>query len=55
MPILLAAILGEEAEAEGSQPYAEITTFSVGIVIRKGINRRIAIPRRRLKRHGKKG
>jgi len=52
VPRLVALILGEGAEEEGSQPYAEITTFSVGIVISRGRNRRIAIPRRRLKRHG---
>ena len=54
MPILLAVSLGVEAEAEDSQPSAETTTFSVGIVIREGTSRRIAIQRRRLKKPGGK-
>jgi len=50
MPQLLAATFMEDSEGEGSQPHERIPTFSVGIVIRRGISKRIATQRRRLKR-----
>ena len=50
MPQLLAATFMEDSEGEGSQPHERIPTFFVGIVIRRGISKRIATQRRRLKR-----
>jgi len=50
MPQLLAATFMEDSEGKGSQPHERIPTFSVGIEIRRGIRKRIATQRRRLKR-----